>query len=103
MIIIMVMSAKMVTLGFFRIKVCWNKGYGVIISAHDVPTKFYDVTHIFFDFFVNVVMCPKISNCSTSMREVIKTSVWPEISIFRGVFLKIFNNLEMALGMALKF
>ena len=48
MIIIMVISAKMATLGFFRIKVCWNKGYGLIISAHDVPTKFYDVTHIFY-------------------------------------------------------
>ena len=33
------MSAKMVTPGFHNIKVFWNKGYGVIISANGVPNK----------------------------------------------------------------
>ena len=36
MIIILMMSAKMVTLGLLKIKVFRNKGYEVIISIHDV-------------------------------------------------------------------
>ena len=33
------MSAKMATLAFLKIKLLWNKGYGVIISVHDVSNK----------------------------------------------------------------
>ena len=40
------MSAKLATLGLFKIKVFWNNGYDVIIYAHDVTTKFYYVNQI---------------------------------------------------------
>ena len=33
------MSAKLVTLELLEIKVCWNKGYEVIISTHDFTKK----------------------------------------------------------------
>ena len=33
------MSAKLATLGLLKIKVTWNKGYDVIIFAHDVINK----------------------------------------------------------------
>ena len=36
MVIILMMPAKMATLGLLIIKVFWNKGYGDIISAHEV-------------------------------------------------------------------
>ena len=40
------MPAKMATPDFLKIKVFWNKGYDVIISAHDVINKFYHVIQI---------------------------------------------------------
>ena len=43
MVAILMMSAKLATLGFLKIKVFQNKGYDVIISSHDVPTKFCHV------------------------------------------------------------
>ena len=36
MVIILMMPAKMATLGLLIIKVFWNKGYGDIVSAHEV-------------------------------------------------------------------
>ena len=33
------MSAKIATLGLFKIKLYSNKGYDVIISVHDVTNK----------------------------------------------------------------
>ena len=33
------MSAKMATLGLLKLKVFWNKGYGVIISVYDITNK----------------------------------------------------------------
>ena len=39
-------SAKMTTPGFLKIKVFWNKGYDARISVHDVPTKFYHAIQI---------------------------------------------------------
>ena len=40
------MSAKLTTLDLLKIRVFSNKNYDVIISVHDVPTKFYYVTQI---------------------------------------------------------
>ena len=40
------MSAKMAMLDLLKIKLLLNKGHDLIISVHDVPTKFYHVTHI---------------------------------------------------------
>ena len=65
------MSAKMATLSLVIIKVFWNEGYDVIISVYDVIKKLSRDSN----FIVDVVMWPKFGNSSTSMREVIITSI----------------------------
>ena len=40
MVTILLMSAKMATLGLLKIRVFLNKGYDVIISVHDITNKF---------------------------------------------------------------
>ena len=69
---ILMMSAKMATLGLLKIKIFWSKGYDVIISIYDIINKNLsrDSNHI-----VDEVMRPKFGNSSTSMREVIITSI----------------------------
>ena len=71
MVAILMMPAKLATLGFLRIKIFWNEGYIVIISVHDAISKIHFVTQI----LVDVVMWPKFSNSSISMREVIINSI----------------------------
>ena len=44
MVTILLMPAKMATLRLLRIKVFWNNK--VVISVHDVTTKFHHVTQI---------------------------------------------------------
>ena len=39
MVTILMMSAKMATLGLLKIKEYWNKCHDVIISIHDVNNK----------------------------------------------------------------
>ena len=39
MIAILIMSSKLATLGFLKIKLFWVKVYDVVISAHDVTNK----------------------------------------------------------------
>ena len=72
MVTILIVSAKMATLGLLKIKVFRNKGYDVIISVYDVINK-----NLLRDsnFIVDVVMWPKFGNCRTAMREVIITSI----------------------------
>ena len=65
------MSAKMATPGLLKITVFWNKGYDVIISVHDVTNK---ILLRDSNYIVDVVMWPKFSNSSSSIREVIITS-----------------------------
>ena len=65
-------SAKMVTLGFLKIKVFINKGYDVIISFYYVINK---KLSRYSNFIVDVVMWPKFGNSRTSMRKVIITSI----------------------------
>ena len=69
---ILMMSAKMATLGLFKIKVFWNKGYDIITSLYDVINKTLSRDS---NFIVDVVMWPKFGNSSTSMREVTTTSI----------------------------
>ena len=88
MIAILILSAKLTTPGFLRIKPFWNKGFDDIISVHDVINKILslDSNHI-----VNVVMWPKFGNSSVSRREVIITLILQEFDqnteFFWGVFL----------------
>ena len=72
MVRILIMSAKMATPGLLKIKVFWNKGYDVIISVHDVTNKFLSHNS---NYIKDVVMWPKFSNCSISMRKVIITTI----------------------------
>ena len=46
MVTILMMSAKMATLGLLKIKIFWNKCYDVIICAYDVTNKSYHVNQI---------------------------------------------------------
>ena len=39
MVMILMMSSKLATLGLLKIKVFSNKGYNIIISVHDVTNK----------------------------------------------------------------
>ena len=68
MVAILMMSAKLASLGLLRIKAFWNKGYDVIISVHDVTNKILSRDS---NYIVDVVMWPKFGNSSISIREVI--------------------------------
>ena len=39
MVVILIMSEKLATLGLIKIKLFWSKGYGVINCVHDVTSK----------------------------------------------------------------
>ena len=71
MVTILMMSAKMVTLGLCKKKVFWKKGYNVIISVHDVTNIILSHDS---NYIVDVVMWSKFGNSSISMREVIISS-----------------------------
>ena len=74
---ILMISAKMDTLGFLKqkvywSKVYWSKSYDVMISVHGSTNKILSCGS---NYIVDVVMWRKFGNCSISMREVIKTSI----------------------------
>ena len=69
---ILMMSAKLATLVLLKIKLFWNKGYDVKISAHDVTSKILSCDSV---FIVDVTMWPKFNHSSVCMREVIITSI----------------------------
>ena len=66
------MSEKLATPGFLKIKIFWNKSYDDIILDYDVINKILsrDSNHV-----VDVAMWPKFGNFSNSIREVIITSI----------------------------
>ena len=98
MVTILMISAKLAILGLLKIKVFWNKGYGVIIFVHDVTNKILsrDSDHIEV-----VVMWPKCSNSMISMWGVIITSILMVLTRKTNFFE--FNKLGLALDMAFKF
>ena len=71
MVIVIMVSAKMATPGLLKIKDFWNKGYDVIVFAN-VTNK---ISSHDLNYILDVVMWPKFGNSSTSMREVIITSI----------------------------
>ena len=71
MVTILMISAKMATLGLFKIKLFWNKRYDVIFSVHDVTKNFFLRES---NYIIDVVMRPKFGNSSIFMIEVIITS-----------------------------
>ena len=46
MVTVLMMSAKMATLGHLKIKILFKKGYDAIISACDVTSKFCESNYI---------------------------------------------------------
>ena len=70
MVTVLLMSAKMATLGLLKIKIFWNKCYDVINPVYDVTKK---ILFCDSDFIVNVVMLSKYQ--SISIREVIITLI----------------------------
>ena len=48
MVAILMISAKLATLGLFKIKVFWNNGYDVISSVMTSPAKFYYMNQVLF-------------------------------------------------------
>ena len=53
MVTVLMISAKLATLGLLKIKVFRNKGYDVITSAHDVTNKILSRDS---NYFVDAVM-----------------------------------------------
>ena len=70
--IILMIPAKLVTLGLFKIKIFWNRGYDVIIFVQQVTNKI--LLHD-SNYFVDVVIWPKFDKSSISITEVIITSI----------------------------
>ena len=66
------MSAKLATLNLLKRKIFQKKGYDVISCVHDGINKVLSSDP---SYIVNVIMGPKFGNSSTSMREVIITSI----------------------------
>ena len=72
MVAILMMSAKLATLGPLKIKVFWNKGYDVIIYVYEVTNQILSRDS---NCIVDVVMSPKFGISSIYTREVIITSI----------------------------
>ena len=85
MVTILMMSAKMTTLGLLKIKIFLNEDYDVIFFVYDVTNKILSRDSI---YVVNVVMWPKSGNSNLNF-----IRIWPEKLLFWG----------LELGIALKF
>ena len=72
MVAILIMSAKLGTLSFLKIKVFWNKSSDVIISVHDITSKILSHSS---NYIVDVVMWSKFVHSNISMRRVITTAI----------------------------
>ena len=72
MVTILLISAKLTTLGLLKVKIFWDKGYAILISIHDVTNNLLlrDSNYI-----ADVVMWPKFDNSTLSMKEVIVNSI----------------------------
>ena len=70
------MSAKMATLGIFKIKVFQNNVCDVITSVHDLTNKILSRDS---NYTEDVVMWPKSGNSSISLTEVILTTIHASI------------------------
>ena len=66
------MSAKMITSGFIKITILWNKCYGIMIPVDDVTNKILSRDS---NYTVDVFMWPKFGKSSISLKEVITTSI----------------------------
>ena len=69
---ILMISAKLATLGLLKVKLFWNKSYDVIISVHDVTNKMLSCDS---NDMADMVMWPKFVSSSIFMREVIIAAI----------------------------
>ena len=72
MVAILMMLAKLATLGLLKTKVFRNKGYNIVISFHYVTNKILSSDSY---YIVDVVMWLKFGNSNISIREVTITSI----------------------------
>ena len=72
MVAILLMPAKLATLGLLKLKVTWNKGYDVITFFHDVSNK---ILSCYSNYIVDVVIWPKFGYSSIFMAKVTITSI----------------------------
>ena len=81
----LMMSPKMATLCFLRIRIFWNNVYYVIISIYDFTSKILsrDSNHT-----VDVVLCSKFCDSSISTREVITNSILQGFDLKKKTFLR---------------
>ena len=103
MVLILMRSAKLAKLGLLKIKVFLNKGHNVIIITHSVTNKILSCNS---NYTASVVTRPKFGNSSISIKKVFITfemDLTRKINFFEGCSWFKFNNLRLALGMALKF
>ena len=77
MVKILMMLAKMATLSLLKIKQFWNKVYDVITYVSDITNKVLSRDSV---YIVNVFMWPKSGNSSMSMREVIRISIYKDLT-----------------------
>ena len=83
MVTILIMSAKLATPGLLKIKIFWNKGYGIIIPDYDVTNKILSRD---LNYSVDLVMWPKhLYQRSYHNLNFIRTS--PEKPLFWGMIL----------------
>ena len=68
---IFMMSAKVATLGLFKIMVFSRRRYDVIISVHDVTNQIFSLES---NYTVGVVMWPKFGNSSNSYFSIFQFS-----------------------------
>ena len=61
-------SAKVATLGLFKIKIFWNKGYEVIISAYNVTNEILSRDPY---YSVDMVMWPKFGNSEAIIASIL--------------------------------
>ena len=100
----LMMSTKLATLGIPKITVFWIKCYDVITSIHDVTKKIISWLKLY-------CRCSHVTKvwylqhfCKKRYHNLNFIRIWPEKPIIlRGCSRLKFNNLGLALGMALKF
>ena len=106
MVAVLMMSAKLATLGLLKMKVFWSIGYDTIAFVHGLTNKILSCDS---NYIVDVVMWQGDQSLITSsfMSEVIITWIlWgfdKKKQFFEGCSWFKFNNLGLALLMTLKF
>ena len=97
MVVISMMPTKLATLGLLKIKIFWNESYDAITCVHDVTSKILSRDS---NYIVDGIMWLKFENV------IITAILWrfdQKNNFFEECFWFKFNNLGLALDMALKF